>query len=190
MFVLDCPGQPLDRERRGIDAGRAKLRARADRERVENRELLDRARQTLRGDRQARESLRRERASEDESLRVEREASDITRAEERCFSDARAAHETQARSDAEDESRRNTDRDDRRTKELGDVLALVETQIEVVTVRLTALLNVVPRGSFEGELSESVATIRTATDRMRQLLEDVLDPEDTRCRDHEEGGSG
>ena len=192
MFALDSPGQEpdLDRERRAIDADRLRLRTQADHERLENRELLDGTRQALRGDRQTRESLRRERASEDESLRVEREASDLTRADERCSSDARAAHANQARSDSEGESRRNTDREGRRTKELRDVMALVETQIEVVTARLTALLNVVPRGTFEGELSESVATIRTATDRMRQLLEDVLDPGDTRCRDHDQGGSG
>lgn len=184
MFGSNRPDQEpeLGRERRCIDTARARLRTHADHERLEHREMLDGTRQMLREDRQALESLRRERASDDASLRVERNASDLTRTEERSSSDARIAREKLARLEAEDETRQSSDRESLRREELGEVLALVEAQIEIVTA------------TIEGDMGNlgvrAVATLRTARLRLRQLLEDVRDPEDTGCRYHDVGGSG
>ncbi len=60
----------------------------------------------------------------------------------------------------------------------------------VVDGSLAELLATVPRGTFDGRLSSDVEKIRRAGVRMRSLLEDVLDPNDARRRDHDVGGSG
>jgi hypothetical protein len=180
----------VDKERQDLDSELTAQRAEVDEGRLADRELRDGTRQATRGNRQALESLRRERAKEDYGLLVEREASDRGRSKERSVLDAHLAREKQARSDAEEQSRSDVDREARRTRDLGEVLSLVETQIEGVTARLAAMLATVPRGTFEGQLSDGVSVIRSATARIRELLEDALDPSDSRRRYHDEGGSG
>ena len=132
----------------------------------------------------------RERARDDASLGAERALADIARAAERALADAALAREKQARTDSDAALDHRIELDERRKATLREALALVEQQMAVVDGSLIQLLTTVPRGTFDGRLSEDVEKIRRAALRMHSLLEDVLDPNDARRHDHEVGGSG
>lgn len=190
MTTRNEPASDRDDRRQTLDTAQTRRRADADGERAEKRELVDLTRQNQRGDRQAREGLDRERARDDENLRVERDQADEARAAERRHGDAALAREKEARAEADHALAQRLDREVRRDRALREALALVQTQILVVTGSLTELLEGVPPGSAGGRLREGIETIRVASARMQRLLADALDPGDGRQLYHDVGGSG
>lgn len=184
------PDSEIAQQRRENDGAETGRRAEADRARDDQRGLMDGTRQSSRGTSQTRESLDRERARDDASLGTERALQDIARAAERALADAALAREKQARSDSDAALDHRIGLDERRRATLREALALVEEQMAAVDGSLIHLLTTAPRGTFDGRLSEAVEKIRRSALRMHSLLEDLLDPDDARRRDHDLGGSG
>ncbi len=185
----DCdPG--VESQRQGFDVAQERVRSKTDRFRLDQRFVRDGTRHNQRGDLQAQESLRRERQGEDDGVLEEREHTDFVRREEHKLSDVILAREKQAREHVEEALREGLDREAARAMELIDVLGLVQAQLLEVSSSLVILLRKAPTGEFEGLLSLGVGTVRRATDRVQILVEDVLDPGDARCRDHDVGGEG
>lgn len=184
------PETEIEQQRREHDRAESGRRTDSDRARDDERGVVDGKRQSSRGTSQSRESLDRERARDDASLGAERALADIARAAERALADVALAREKQARTDADAALDHRIDLDARRRATLREALDLVEQQMAVVDGSVTQLLGTAPRGTFDARLGEDVEKIRSACMRMRTLLQDVLDPNDARRRDHEIGGSG
>ncbi len=175
MFTTFTPGSrdlSHERQRHDADAAQCSERAKADGERFVGRALVDLTRQVARGNRQARENIVRERTLEDRALEAERDRSDRGLDAERKLSDAALTCETQARVNAEDTLERRGADDAHRSEELREVLKLVVSQLRSA-----------------GDLA-GASELRSANARARHLLEDALDPTDSRGRYHDEGGSG
>ena len=184
-------GDPgVESQRQGFDVAQERVRSKTDRFRLDQRFVRDGTRHNQRGDLQAQESLRRERQVEDDGVLEEREHTDFVRREEHKLSDVILAREKQAREYVEEALREELDREASRAMELIDVLGLVQAQLLEVSSSLVILLRKAPRGEFEGILSLGVGAVRRATDRVQILVDDVLDPGDARCRDHDVGGEG
>lgn len=180
----------IDKGRRHLDASQTERRAGADSARLHTREETDRTRPKVQGDTEQVSGFVLERERNDEALREERDHSDEARSKERQLGDVALAREKQTRAVADESLEERVQRDARRNESLREALALVESEIQVVAGSLTQLLAAVPRGTFDGRLSGGVEKIRLASVRMQRLLEDALDPGDTRRRYHEVGGSG
>lgn len=184
-------GDPgVESQRHGFDVAQEKARSKTDRFRLDQRFVRDGTRANQRGDLQAQEGLRRERQADDDGLQAEREQADSVRREEHKLSDVTLALEKQARECAEEASREGLDREASRAKELIDVLGLVQAQLSAVSTDLCVLLEKAPKGDFKGLLAHSIGAVRCATDRVQNLVDDVLDPGDARRRDHDVGGEG
>ena len=60
----------------------------------------------------------------------------------------------------------------------------------MIDANLSSVAHDVPPGDTERKVSDSLARIRAANQRIQHLLGDALDPRDDRARYHETGGSG
>lgn len=164
----------LEQQRRDADREQRRARAQANERRESRRALHDKTLHHARGTRQEHESLDRERQHDDADLSRERELHDALGERERSLTDEVLDQQAKALVQAGDSLRQGEAERLTRDKALHGLLQRALDEAARIDLAARSLLQEEPSGPG-GVITERVASVRSAVERIEAALRQALD---------------